>query len=341
MPHSVHAVRKPTAFLQGRVCNRLAVAVLCTFKYFTAISMHRHDGPVPRTTKDDNSCIEFVQYEPSRWERTWLKEAKRRSEQACGFLKEEVDLGQKWMSGIANDANGTLKHLDDSIWSTYLYRNVCSVSKDNFAIPIEPTVGLLRHPFAPPCTVDVPGRDVQDRDYMLLAPLALTSTFTGQKLLFDLGSGRDFNSSLRWFVESYENRGVRFDEIWAWEVRETAPHEYWRTVPDELVGKLHFYNTYASDRSGLPSPLGILKSKFVPGDFIVVKLDIDNENLESRIMQQVLNMPGMIAEMFFEKHFDAPEMHPYFGQGLTSTLKDALTLFQKFRRAGLRLHYWP
>ena len=341
MSHSFNSVQKPMAFVHGRLCHQLTVAVLCTLKCCAAISLHRHDGPVPRTTKAENSCIEFVQYKPSQWERTWLKEANSRSEQACDFLKEEVELGQEWVGGIANDADGTLKRFDDSVWSTYVYRNACSASRETFAIPIEPAVGLLRHPFAPPCTLDVPGRDVQDRDYMLLAPVALTSTFSGHKLLFDLGSGRDFDSSLRWFVDSYKNRGIEFDEIWAWEVQDTGPHEYWQTVPDEVVGKLHFYNTYASDRSGLPSPLGILKSKFVPGDFIVVKLDIDNEDLESRIMQQVLNMPEMIAEMFFEKHFDAPEMHPYFGQGLTSTLKDALTLFQKFRRAGLRLHYWP
>ena len=53
------------------------------------------------------------------------------------------------------------------------------------------------------------------------------------------------------------------------------------------------------------------------------------------------NMTSMIAEMFFEQHFDAPEMLDYFGWGLTTKLADVLQLFHKLRSSGLRLHYWP
>lgn len=62
-------------------------------------------------------------------------------------------------------------------------------------------------------------------------------------------------------------------------------------------------------------------------------------------MKQLENNPSvvaMIAEMYFEQHFDAPEMLPYFKvSGLATTLSDVQQLFHGFRTKGLRLHYWP
>ena len=49
---------------------------------------------------------------------------------------------------------------------------------------------------------------------------------------------------------------------------------------------------------------------------------------------------AMIAEMYFEQHFDAPEMRMYFGT-LNTTLSDVQQMFKRFRSKGLRLHYWP
>ena len=61
-------------------------------------------------------------------------------------------------------------------------------------------------------------------------------------------------------------------------------------------------------------------------------------------MEQLANNPdvlGMIAEMYFEQHFDVAEMRSSFGSGLTTTLADVQRLFHDFRSKGLRLHYWP
>ena len=44
-----------------------------------------------------------------------------------------------------------------------------------------------------------------------------------------------------------------------------------------------------------------------PGDFIVVKLDIDNGALESAIMAEIAADAGLrhcISEMYFEQHYD-------------------------------------
>ena len=51
---------------------------------------------------------------------------------------------------------------------------------------------------------------------------------------------------------------------------------------------------------------------------------------------------SMIAEMYFEQHFDALEMRANFKKsGINTTLADVQSLFHGFRSKGLRLHYWP
>ena len=63
------------------------------------------------------------------------------------------------------------------------------------------------------------------------------------------------------------------------------------------------------------------------------------------LMQQLAGDPSivaMIAEMFFEQHFNAPEMRPHFKlSGINTTLSDVQQMFHSFRGRGLRLHYWP
>lgn len=44
-----------------------------------------------------------------------------------------------------------------------------------------------------------------------------------------------------------------------------------------------------------------------PGDFVVIKLDIDNVPLETQFMNMIednYSLVHMIAEMFFEEHFN-------------------------------------
>ena len=55
-----------------------------------------------------------------------------------------------------------------------------------------------------------------------------------------------------------------------------------------------------------------------------------------------MSIVAMIAEMYFEQHFNAPEMLPHFkSSGTGTTLADVQQMFHSFRTKGLRLHYWP
>jgi len=298
--------------------------------------------------RSKKGCLEYIEYLPSEWELQWLNLASSRQNTICATIERESSHSKIWLKGIADpDAISLVPLTDQShdsvhsdfVWSFFRYRDICSWNREEFYIPIEPAVGLLRSPFSAPCTGSA-ALDVQDRNYMFIAPEPLQKFYPGRKLLFDLGTGASFVSSLGWFADSYAQKGITFDEIWAWEAQETEPHEYWQTVPEEYVSRLHFYNTYASDQLNPAGPLGILDSRFKTGDFIVVKLDIDNEILENSIMRKVMSMKHKIAEFFFEKHFDAPEMHAYFGK-LSTTYNDTLTMFHQFRSLGIRLHYWP
>ena len=77
---------------------------------------------------------------------------------------------------------------------------------------------------------------------------------------------------------------------------------------ERLICRLHFYNTPITDDFREAShPLNIIRSIYEPGDFIVVKLDIDNGPLESAIMAEIAADPELrhcISEMFYEQPYD-------------------------------------
>lgn len=287
-------------------------------------------------------CLKFIRYIPSHWETQWLHDSTRQ-QNICGALKLEADHARTWLDSVEMSQQIALSHTPtiDDVWPKFVYRDECNKRPSEIVVPIEPNVGLLRNPHAVACSTDeFQAVDMENREYFVLAPTAFTRFFPGRKLLFDVGSGGSFQSSLAWLVDTYQQQGITFDEIWSWEAREVDPHSYWKSVPAEWTSKLHFYNTFATADLGDVSPTNMIKQMHSAGDFVVVKLDIDNEQIESEIVHQLLDNAEVIGEVFFEMHFDAPEMRPYFGQ-LQTTFNESLSLFHRFRSAGLRLHYWP
>lgn len=338
--------------MQLRMHTAFAVALL--FACMIAVTLYVSFCTVPAAGRPSihslsmhsPSCLKFARYIPSKWESQWLQASAEPELAICDLVNKDRSKSELWLTGVLHPDQLSFPptrqrdDLADPVWSLYKYYDTCAVKAKVLYVPIEPAVGLLRSPLAAPCITSNDALDVQDREYLYLAPPALTNDYPGRKVLFDLGTGTSFSSSLLWFVEGYSNKGVEFDEIWCWEAAETGAHDYWKSVPDEQVSKLHFYNTYASDEAGPAAPLGILQKTFQQGDFVVVKLDIDNEVLENKIMQQLKHLRHMIGEIFFEKHFDAVEMRPYFGS-LNTNYSATLLMFHEYRELGLRLHYWP
>jgi hypothetical protein len=70
----------------------------------------------------------------------------------------------------------------------------------------------------------------------------------------------------------------------------------------------------------------------LPDDYVVVKLDIDNLDIEDALVDQILKNPalaGLIDEMYSQRH--AP----------TDYTKVTYKLFRELRTKGIRMHAWP
>ena len=260
------------------------------------------------------------------------------------------------------------------------YRYECSSSSSSTSSNrlvsqyIEPLIGLLRDPLTIcqygdlPAGLRVDGEAaVQSKRFFLLGPSAPYTNFQGsaipaiapwlhkpgsQKILIDLGSslfngGDDPNTTTdwlgaRWFYEYFRSKALSFDRIVAFEYTQQPPKKYWSQIPDDIIGKMTFINV-GVETSGKFNPLSILKSIASVHDYVIVKLDIDTQELENHLIQQVLkdrSISSLIDEMFFEMHVTITEMKPYWGSP-PGDLRDSYVLFTKLRQLGIRMHSWP
>ena len=66
-----------------------------------------------------------------------------------------------------------------------------------------------------------------------------------------------------------------------WEIRPVKAVEYWADVPVEMRARMHYFNVPCDVEPDSPfNPLNIVKAMYQPGDFVVIKLDIDTEHIE-------------------------------------------------------------
>jgi hypothetical protein len=75
----------------------------------------------------------------------------------------------------------------------------------------------------------------------------------------------------------------------------------------------------------------------------VVKLDIDNSELEMSIMDEIRrdkDLRRILGELMFEMHYDSRDMRQFFGSPNMSYSKTLETL-RSYRELGIPLHYWP
>ncbi|KAI8100260.1 hypothetical protein M9435_006745 [Picochlorum sp. BPE23] len=212
------------------------------------------------------SSLEFVKYIPSELEQDWWHQRQiyqANPSRICQDLDKYSDKVSRWISSTQdNDIP------DQSVFSKLQYRKN---NGEKVLRMIEPLVGHFRHPFAlQHCKPAAkPAVDAQDRSYIAFGGLQELdkNVYPGKKYLFDLGTA-DFATSIGYFISTYHSLGIDFDRIWAWEAGPKP--DYWKSVPDEVQGRLHFYNYPISSDTQSPShPLEILKSIYMPGDYIV------------------------------------------------------------------------
>lgn len=286
--------------------------------------------------------LQFIHYVPSALEEAWYEKRSTYDSDPSKICEDLQAYEKDLKSWIAYTSNATESKIPDGIFSKAVFK---TSGQKEYTRLIEPLVGHFRHPFAlPHCKPEgIDAVDVQDRSYIAFAgnERLKQSVFPGKRYLFDMGTAT-FGTSLGYIISKFSQFDVQFDRIWAWEAN--AMSKYWESVPDTVQGKLHFYNYPISSSVTSPShPLQILKQQYQVGDYVVVKLDIDNSELELAIMKEIerdTELRGMISELMFEMHYNSRDMQLYFGTPSMSYIETFETMRQ-FREMGLFLHYWP
>lgn len=340
----------------------------------TAIRRSRHDGGQDLAEQDLVERCRFGQYYvfkkyfPSRWEQEWLRNRVDWQDIICRTMlqPEHASRSKQWIDDVARffpenvhdpPHYESLRGMKDDVWSTFVYEDICA-RMTNHSVPkevevlIEPLAGIMRHPFSNESRLSclppgVKGADgLEDKSYLMINAMeapAFQHMYPGRRYLFDMGTSM-FTTSLKWMLGMYRRFGISFDRVWGWEVDGIDQQKYWETVDVDVYGKLTLYNIPVSaDMSDKGHPFNLLRQVYRPGDFVVVKLDIDHMTLESELLNYIGNnkyLRRMISEFYFEFHFTTPETRNFFGDtGLS--YPDALRQLEALRQKGLRLHYWP
>lgn len=85
-------------------------------------------------------------------------------------------------------------------------------------------------------------------------------------------------------------------------MKEYRGKTFFEGMPGDVIGKMHFYNFPMSAVPGDASnPLTLLRSVALPGDFVVIKLDIDTPQVEIPLIEQLDVDPALraLVDMFF------------------------------------------
>lgn len=297
------------------------------------------------------------QYVSSLWEKRWLHDIDELQSPSytwkagCEVMREEGSQrnAKKWLEAIA----GERAEWSPDVFSYHKVFDTCT-GRLIRQMPIEPLVGILRHPFA--ICAEVEGHNYGvDKTYML--PMARPSKAgKGRNFLFDLGASLYSQgiggSSQDWFINAYGKLGIKFDRILAWEATPANDDEIFKAMPYDVYDHLSYYNVPVTAlRSARDNPLRVLAAVTTPDDFVVIKIDIDYPAIEHALLEEILadaSVHSRIDELFYEDHV---QLHPFmhgpgpwlrFNNGPlpNRTLSESYDLFLKLRQLGIRAHSW-
>jgi len=162
-----------------------------------------------------------------------------------------------------------------------------------------------------------------------------------QNILMDLGAsvysgwhGIETAVGAWWIVERSKKHTVDFDWIVSFELEKIDPDTLFASVPAALLPHYVYFNQGVDKApEGRWNPWRILQGMgALADDYVVVKLDIDNPEIEDALVDQILKSPtlfGLIDEMYMERH--AP----------TDYTKVTYRIFTEMRSKGIRMHAWP
>ena len=312
-------------------------------------------------------------YEPSEMEQRWIAAVAEAKPRNCvqwlppdGVLHKlavSTAAGAMLPSARSHLVLGSPEGLDE-----------CADNGEMIRDPIEPLTSFLRSPRA--LAPDTSGAAIFDKGWLVLpSPVVVASVLRarGRFILVDLGAGlfdaggrtpgAVNGSSLKWLTTRYEQIGVTFDRIIAFEARAFRPAVLWKSMPVSIAGKLQYYNVPADPRVGAKlNPWEVLMGVAHESDYVVVKLDVDHAATELELIHQLLDPRGrvgrLVDELFWEHHVAGsalccPKLWRWrepTGLGwarvrfnrsnVDETLAGSFELFGRLRRMGIRAHSW-
>lgn len=145
----------------------------------------------------------------------------------------------------------------------------------------------------------------------------------------------------------FEAMGMRFDAVYAWEMRSYNGGNFFADAPAHIQHSTHYVNmpitTSPNDRN---NPLAAIALLARPHDYVVLKLDVDNSGIELELVEQLASnatLLSLVDEFFFEDHVDMAEMHTFWSEwiGGKRRLRESYELFGRLRSAGVLAHSYP
>lgn len=293
-----------------------------------------------------------IAYESSPWEEEWLAMDEQQHYHVCSLLASEHHLTRsKWAvhrsqtlkRSTAINALPPLQFEMRDIFSRFIVEDDSGQLSTKW---IEPLVGQLRDPLtwcenlrADAGEFEPTEGWIQAKRFLLplLEPIPPPRRF----ILMDLGAslyvswGRDPTAvGAKWFVDVYGRFGIVPDLVISMEKVHYPQEQLFDSPPAHLLGKYVYMNVgVASDPGARFNPWSILANVARPDDFVLVKLDVDNKEIELELARQLLHnatVQSLVDEFFFEFHPDEEQK-----------AHNAFAFFKKLRVAGVRAHFWP
>mmetsp|Transcript_1897 Transcript_1897/g.4158 ORF Transcript_1897/g.4158 Transcript_1897/m.4158 type:complete len:442 (-) Transcript_1897:141-1466(-) len=312
---------------------------------------------------DSRSCRwEFRRYIPSVLEEQWWKVVDTHGADPCpaatGGFKEYFDLyfeaiaqseatpdAQLPYGGCKCDKGLKPQALDPRVFSRFEYINSCT--KEVEYSYIEPLAGILRHPST---CIDF-GTKLR-KDWLIVDQWELhkNDVFDQKFYYFDAGASvwtaGAGGASQAWFDSVYANKCANFDGYWMWEVTAHNTSLVMAQVPNFVKPKYRWFNIPAAIKKTDPdSPLRHIRESATREDYVMFKLDIDNNPVEEGIVKELVADPelmSLIDEFFWEHHINMHPMKLAWKDQIseTATQRDSIQFFRTLREHGVRAHSW-
>jgi len=320
-------------------------------------------SPCATRSSSEKCRWKFQRYIPSELEQKWWKVAEEVGANPCLAMRTTFAKDfAKYKAAIADgqmakdellpedtcqcESGSAPQRLDPTVFSRYEYENECT---SEVAVSyIEPLAGVLRHPGL----CEDFGATVLRKDWLVVDQWTLHKDWHPEARFFYFDAGASTwsdglgGASQAWFDNVYFNKCAPFQGYWLWEVQDENPTQVFAEVPARAKPNYHWYNIPASDnKESADSPLYHIRSVARPDDYVVLKVDIDNNAVEEGLVSGLLHDPellSLIDEFYWEHHINMPPMAKIWGNQISRTRnqKDSIEMFRSLREAGVRAHSW-